>query len=153
MSIDTVIAKITRELPGFGWSVGTCCVSDDALIFPDINDPIHGPALKRVFGVGTDTFEAGSLWDSGAVIERSPSGNPGAALQQAFDEMVEAMQEAGLWEPYRTAMGLPVELFPPTLLEEMEAFRRAVKVSFGNPDTSHRTVAELGVDIEDGGDA
>lgn len=48
-SLDLTKQLIQRLLPGWAWRVASCCVSDDAWVFPDFNDPIHGPRLLAEF--------------------------------------------------------------------------------------------------------
>ncbi|MDO9441450.1 MAG: hypothetical protein Q7T73_11215, partial [Beijerinckiaceae bacterium] len=38
-SVDAALARVGRMLPGSGWQCGTCCVSEDALIFLDFKQP------------------------------------------------------------------------------------------------------------------
>jgi len=77
-SLDAVVDLIERELPGWAWKVGTCCVSDDAWLVPDFNSPVHGERLKRELPF--DTLKAGDLWDIGIDIDQRPSGRPAIAL-------------------------------------------------------------------------
>lgn len=48
-SLDAAIALVERVLPGWGWRVATCSVSDDAWVFPDFNCPVHGERLRKEF--------------------------------------------------------------------------------------------------------
>jgi hypothetical protein len=50
-SVDVAIALCERVLPGWGYCLGTCWVSDDARVFPDYNSPTHGQQLKERFAV------------------------------------------------------------------------------------------------------
>lgn len=77
-SLDVVVDLIERELPGWAWKVGTCCVSDDAWLVPDFNSPVHGERLKRELPF--DAMKAGDLWDTGIDIDQRPSGRPAIAL-------------------------------------------------------------------------
>jgi hypothetical protein len=81
MSLDEAIATVRRELPGWCWKVGTCCVSDDAWVAPDFNDPVHGERLKREFF----PLEAGSELDVGFDIDQRPPGDVAGALLKALD--------------------------------------------------------------------
>lgn len=80
-------AAITLVPEGWAWKVGTCCVSDDAWVVPDVNSPIHGERLRKQFG----DFPAGSVWDEGIDIDQRPSGTPAIALCRAVLEAREAI--------------------------------------------------------------
>jgi hypothetical protein len=56
-SLDAAVALVKRVLPGWGYRVATCCVSDDAWLFPDYNDPTHGERLKREVSEDVDWIE------------------------------------------------------------------------------------------------
>lgn len=56
-SLDAAVALVKRVLPGWGYRVATCCVSDDAWLFPDYNDPVHGERLKREVSEDIDWIE------------------------------------------------------------------------------------------------
>lgn len=72
---------IEHILPGWWWSCGTCCVSDDARIAPDFNSPVHGERLRKEYF----PLQAGSELDGGFDIDRRPPGNvPIAILQSLF---------------------------------------------------------------------
>lgn len=86
-SLDAAVALVERVLPGWGWQVGTCYVSDDALVFPDFNGP-HGDRLRAEFG----EVEVGSALDTGIDIDRRPPGNPALALCIA---LLRALRETG----------------------------------------------------------
>lgn len=60
-------------LPGWGWRMSTCCVSDDAWVFPDFNSPSHGERLKRDLREDID-------WVDLTDVALSPSGRPSIAL-------------------------------------------------------------------------
>ena len=82
MSLEEALAALKRDLPGRWWQVGSCCVSDDARIAPDFNDPIHGPRLKaELFPI-----EPGSELDAGFDIDQRPPGDVGGALMRAIGE-------------------------------------------------------------------
>lgn len=72
-SLDAAVALVERVLPGWGWRVATCCVSDDAWIFPDFNHPVHGERLKREFREDID-------WVEITDVDLRPSGRPAIAL-------------------------------------------------------------------------
>ena len=79
-SLDAVVALIERELRGWAWKVGTCCVSDDGWVVPDFNCPTHGERLRKQFV----DFAAGSPEDTGIDVDKRPSGTPAIALLAAF---------------------------------------------------------------------
>lgn len=74
--LNAPVKLLERILPGFAWKVGTCCVSDDAWVVPDLNCPIHGERLLKQYGEP----EFGSIWDAGVDIDRRPSGTVAIAL-------------------------------------------------------------------------
>ena len=75
-------ANVVKEkLPGWCWKVCTCCVSDDAWVAPDFNDPVHGPRLHAEL----DPVAFDSHFDSGFDVDRRPPGNAGQALLDAVD--------------------------------------------------------------------
>lgn len=80
IGLEEAIAQVKQELPGWWWKVGSCCVSDDACIAPDFNDPIHGERLKAQFF----PIEAGSELDAGFDVDMRPPGDVGGALLQAL---------------------------------------------------------------------
>ncbi|TIX28897.1 hypothetical protein [Mesorhizobium sp.] len=45
--LNAPVKLLERILPGFAWKVGTCCVSDDAWVVPDLNCPVHGERLLK----------------------------------------------------------------------------------------------------------
>lgn len=77
---DEAVLLIKTVLPGWWWSCGSCCVSDDARIAPDFNCPVHGERLKREFF----PLEAGSELDAGFDVDRRPPGNVAIALLTAL---------------------------------------------------------------------
>lgn len=99
MNVSDVIALIERDLPGFAWKVGTCCVSDDAWIVPDFNHPVHGPMFKRVFRF--DEIKPRSIWDTGIDIDARPSGDPAKALYSAYVQCIEQMKSHGIWKDFQ----------------------------------------------------
>jgi hypothetical protein len=72
-SIDAAVALCGRVLPGWGWRVATCCVSDDAWVFPDFNSPEHGDRLKREFNQEWD-------WSELTDVDLRPPGRHAIAL-------------------------------------------------------------------------
>lgn len=69
-------AAVTLVPPGFAWKVGTCHVSDDAWVVPDLNCPVHGQRLRKQF----EPLQRGSIWDMGIDIDQRPAGRPAIAL-------------------------------------------------------------------------
>lgn len=61
-----------KTLPGWGWRVGQCHLSDDAAVFPNFNCPVHGDRLHAQFDEATDWF---GLTD----VDQRPAGNPARA--------------------------------------------------------------------------
>lgn len=79
-SLDAVVRLVTTLLPGWGWKVGTCHVSDDAWVCPDFNDPEHGARLRdRYFPI-----DYNGPYDAGFDIDRRPPGNLPLALLEAL---------------------------------------------------------------------
>jgi hypothetical protein len=78
-SLDAAVRFVETTLPGWWWKVGTCCVSDDACVCPDFNNPVHGAALKARFF----PIERGGLFDWGFDLDCRPSGNLPIALMQS----------------------------------------------------------------------
>lgn len=74
--LNAPVKLLERILPGFAWKIGTCCVSDDAWVVPDLNCPVHGERLMKQYG----KVEVGSIWDAGVDIDLRPSGTPAIAL-------------------------------------------------------------------------
>lgn len=72
-SIDAAVALVEKMLPGWGWRVATCCVSDDAWVFPDFNSPEHGERLRREFREDID-------WVALTDVDLRPPGRPAIAL-------------------------------------------------------------------------
>lgn len=94
--LDDAIWLLNRVLPGWWWSIGTCCVSDDARIAPDYNDPAHGERLKREFPMPAERYldpdEQRLTWgpfDEGFDVDRRPPGNvPLALLEAMLDALI-----------------------------------------------------------------
>ncbi len=75
-SVNAAVAFVRCVLPGWGWSIGVCSVSDDAYMFPDFNCPVHGERLKAEL---TPLF-FGEEWADMTDIDQRPPGNPARAL-------------------------------------------------------------------------
>ena len=88
-SRDEISKLIECVLPGWAYKMGTCSVSDDAWLCPDLNDPVHGPRLMQQFGPITQ----GSVFDCGFDIDRRPSGNMALAMCEAFCRAMAAVAE------------------------------------------------------------
>ena len=71
--LDAAVALTAAILPGWAWRVATCCVSDDAWVEPDFNDPTHGERLKVQLDQATH-------WTHVTDVDMRPSGNPARAL-------------------------------------------------------------------------
>jgi hypothetical protein len=72
-SIDAAVALVERVLPGWGYRVAKCSVSDDAWVFPDFNCPVHGERLRREFRQDVD-------WTGITDVDLRPSGREPIAL-------------------------------------------------------------------------
>jgi hypothetical protein len=83
-SIDDAVAMVEHCLPGWGWRVAACSVSDDAWLFPDFNCPKHGARLRQELIEDVDWVE---LTD----VDLRPPGHPGGALLQSLLKALGAM--------------------------------------------------------------
>lgn len=72
-SLDAAVALVEKMLLGWGWRVATCCVSDDAWVFPDFNSPEHGERLRREFREDIN-------WVALTDVDLRPPGRPAIAL-------------------------------------------------------------------------
>ena len=84
------IAYLQEVLPGWWWRVGTCYLSDDAMIGPDYNDPAHRERLLAAFP--TEIFDHDPF-----DIDKRPPGNLGAALREITEDALKFIQ-ARTWE-------------------------------------------------------
>lgn len=75
ISIDIAVRMVNKVLPGWFWRVATCCVSDDAWVGPDYNDPAHRERLLREFPQIN-----GEEWTDITDIDLRPPGKPAYAL-------------------------------------------------------------------------
>ena len=82
-------AKALHEaaLPGWGWRVCECYLSDDAAVFPDFNCPQHGERLRCSFDESVDWFD---LTD----VDQRPAGNPARAWLLAILEALIAEESS-----------------------------------------------------------
>lgn len=78
-SLDDAVAFVKSALPGWGWRVSECSVSDDAFVFPDFNCPVHGERLKATVPVLVDGIE----WSDFTDIDQRPPGDVAGALMQS----------------------------------------------------------------------
>lgn len=78
--VDDAAALVTKCLPGWWWKVGTCCVSDDACIAPDYNNPAHSERLHQEFPLDKLPEE----FDAGFDVDRRPPGNVARALLESL---------------------------------------------------------------------
>jgi hypothetical protein len=83
--IGSALLLVKMLLPGWGWQVGSCHVSDDARVFPDFNCPVHGARLLATYAEHVD-------WCEVTDIDLRPPGNPARALLLAILEAL--IQEA-----------------------------------------------------------
>jgi hypothetical protein len=77
--LTAALALHNAVLPGWGWSVGSCSVSDDAMVFPDFNCPIHGDRLRAELPILIN----GREWPEVTDIDQRPPGDPARALMLA----------------------------------------------------------------------
>jgi hypothetical protein len=87
VDIQFAVNTVREKLPGWIWKICSCCVSDDAWVVPDFNDPAHGARLHAEF----DPVVFDSHFDSGFDVDRRPPGNPGRALLDALDLALAAL--------------------------------------------------------------
>ena len=74
--MNAALALHEAVLPGWGWSAGSCSVSDDAMVFPDFNCPIHGDRLRAELPILVN----GREWPEVTDIDQRPPGDPARAL-------------------------------------------------------------------------
>ena len=91
-SLDAAIALVERMLPGWGWRVATCCVSDDAYVFPDFNSPEHGQDLLDRLPVCPD---GENEWSNFTDVDQRPPGRPAIALLTALFIALEELERIG----------------------------------------------------------
>lgn len=84
-SIDAAVSLCRKVLPGWGWRVATCCVSDDAWVFPDFSSPEHGERLKREFNQDID-------WTDITDVDLRPPGRQAIALCIAILKAKQALE-------------------------------------------------------------
>lgn len=91
-SLDEAIALVKRMLPGWGWRVATCCVSDDAYVFPDFNSPERGQDLLDRLPVCPD---GENEWSNFTDVDQRPPGRPAIALLTAMFIALEEIERIG----------------------------------------------------------
>lgn len=91
-SLDAAIALVERILPGWGWRVATCCVSDDAYVFPDFNSPERGQDLLDRLPVCPD---GENEWSNFTDVDQRPPGRPAIALLTALFIALEELDRIG----------------------------------------------------------
>lgn len=86
--MNAAVKLLNTVLPGWGWRMATCCVSDDAWIFPDYNCPSHGERLKK-------EFDERIPWIDLTDVDLRPPGRPAVALLISILLALEHMNDAG----------------------------------------------------------
>lgn len=76
-SLDAAKALHEAVLPGWGYRICECYLTDDAAVFPDFNCPEHGPRLRATLDEGFD-------WFSFTDVDQRPAGNPARALLRSI---------------------------------------------------------------------
>lgn len=87
-SVDAALALVERKLPGWGYRIGTCHLSDDAFVFPDFNSPKHGKRLKEEF---PDKF-GHQEWADHTDIDLRPSGRLPIAILMSLLTALSAIE-------------------------------------------------------------
>lgn len=97
-SIDAGRMLLQKAMPGFSYRICECCVSDDAWVVPDFNDPKHGAMLNQVFP--EECKRDPTEW-MGTDVDQRPPGRPAIALCLAimlafkkYQEVKEAAAQA-----------------------------------------------------------
>lgn len=103
IDLNYALQHVAEQLPGWCWRIGTCCVSDDAWLAPDMNCPTHGARLKaelmpvvmRVLNSNKegDGYPIRSIFDAGVDIDRRPPGNIGQAVLDALRVALDALED------------------------------------------------------------
>lgn len=87
-SIDTAAGLVGKMLPGWGWRVATCCVSDDAFVFADFNSQEHGKRLLATIPNYIDDQE----WSDYTDIDQRPPGRVAIALLRSTFKALSAIE-------------------------------------------------------------
>lgn len=82
--MNAAVELLNIILPGWGWRMATCCVSDDAWLFPDYNDPSHGKRLLKEFDDRVAWFELSD-------VDLRPPGRPAIALLISMLKVLEVI--------------------------------------------------------------
>lgn len=113
IDLSWAVQQVEQKLPGWCWKVGTCCVSDDAWVAPDMNCPVHGtrlkeqlmPAVVRVLDANKDKGGmVRSIFDAGVDVDRRPPGNVGQALLDAMNIALDELTRLGFYEPIEPSL-------------------------------------------------
>lgn len=86
--VNAAISLCEAMLPGWGWNIAACCVSDDAWVFPDFNSPTHGDRLSK----SVPQLIHGLEWAEYTDVDLRPAGNPARALLIAMLRALVAME-------------------------------------------------------------
>ena len=89
-SLDAAKALHIATLPGWGWRIGSCHLSDDASVFPDFNCPTHGERLRAT----VPELINGQEWADYTDIDLRPAGNVARALLLSDLRALHAMEAA-----------------------------------------------------------
>ena len=87
-SLDAAKALHAVVLPGWGWRIGSCHLSDDALVFPDFNCPTHGERLRAT----VPELINGQEWADYTDIDQRPAGNVARAFLLSILRALHAME-------------------------------------------------------------
>lgn len=82
-SVDTAIALVSSQLPGWIWRLCTCSVSDDAWVCPDFNHPVYGQEFQARFNNAFDGRDPAEVIMEATDVARHPSGFVALALVEA----------------------------------------------------------------------
>jgi hypothetical protein len=94
--MNAALSLFAALLPGWGWSAGSYSVSDDAMVFPDFNCPIHGKRLRAELPILVN----GQEWPEATDIDLRPPGDPARALTLAtLEALIAKSQSDGLAMP------------------------------------------------------
>jgi hypothetical protein len=96
-SIDAAVGLLATALPGWAWSMGTCCVTDDARVWPDFNSTVNGDRLRREFPElltpNRDWHKDRMEWIDFTDVALNPPGRPAIALCISILIAVERINE------------------------------------------------------------
>jgi hypothetical protein len=83
-SIDQGLVLLHRVLPGWLWRVASCSVTDDAWVFPDFNDPVHGGELVRRYEQAYPGRDPSEAIMEATDVARHPPGQPALAFVESI---------------------------------------------------------------------